>query len=45
MELNDIVKVTLTKEGADLLNKVRLVEGYKEGDIYMCQLWLLYYKF
>lgn len=45
MELNDTVKVTLTKTGADLLNKVLLVEEYKEGDTYVGQLWLMFYKF
>lgn len=45
MELNDNVKVTLTKTGADLLNKHLLVEEYKEGDTYVCQLWLIFYKF
>lgn len=45
MELNDEVKVTLTKTGADFLNKSLLVEEYKEGDAYACILWLLFYKF
>lgn len=45
MELNDTVKVTLTKEGADLLNEVLLVEEYKEGDTYIGQLWRMFYNF
>lgn len=45
MELNDKVKVTLTKTGADLLNKVLLVEEHKEGDTYVNQLWLIFYTF
>lgn len=45
MELIDEVKVTLTKTGADLLNKHFLVEEYKEGDTYVGQLWLMFYRF
>lgn len=45
MELNDMVKVTLTKEGADILNELFLVEGYKEGDTYTGELWFMFHRF
>lgn len=53
MELNNIVTVTLTKRGADILNRkaMRLNrvfkimlnrEDYKEGDDYTGSLWMMF---
>lgn len=56
MELNDVVEVTLTQEGANIINKnnvatlscfpsLELRTDYKNGDKYKTQLHDLFYKF
>lgn len=56
MELNDTVEVTLTKDGANIINKenkdhlvyfpsLKLRTDYKEGDKYKTELHDLFYKF
>lgn len=56
MELNDTVEVTLTQEGANIINKgnnaslsyfpsLELRTDYKEGDKYKAELHDLFYKF
>ena len=56
MELNDTVEVTLTQEGANIINKINrdtlayfpsleIRTDYKEGDKYKEQLYELFYKF
>lgn len=56
MELNNMVEVTLTKKGADIINKINrdtlayfpsleLRTNYKEGDKYEEQLYEMFYKF
>lgn len=56
MDLNDTVTVTLTKRGAEILNKdarrLNLVfrkilnkHDYKEGDNYKGSLWMMFEKF
>ena len=55
MELNDVVEVTLTKKGADIINKInrntlayfpslKIRTDYKEGDRYREQLYEIFYK-
>ena len=56
MELNDVVEVTLTQEGANIINKgnkasisyfpsLKLRTDYKAGDKYKTELHDLFYKF
>ena len=52
MELNDLVQITLTQAGAEVLNKyyhdinvrckAKLNENYSEGDIAKHELWMFF---